>query len=111
MQGLGPPAPHAEKNPCLTFDSPKNIKLSLGIHRSWFQDLLWIVKSTDTQVPYINWHRSMHIVSPLHLWTLNCGSKIVQVFIYLFIYLFIHSFIVVGFKNILILFFLNFIYF
>lgn len=56
-------------------------KLSLGIHRELVPGSPCISKSTDAQVPYIKWGRSMHTVSPLHLWTPSHGLKIVLVFI------------------------------
>lgn len=37
--------------------------------KDWFQDASWISKSTDTQVYYIKWHRSVYTINPLHLLT------------------------------------------
>lgn len=41
---------------------------------------LQIPKSSDAQVPYITWRRSMHTFGPSHPQTHNCGLKTVQVF-------------------------------
>lgn len=74
--------PHTIENLYITFD-PLKVNFyncpSVAIG-AWFQDLSrhqnsWMLKS-----PTKKWHRSVHSVSPPHLRTPHCRSKIVQVF-------------------------------
>ena len=48
----------------------------------WFQDILQIPKSVDTQVPYLKWYRTMPTVGLLQLPTPNCGLKMVYLIIH-----------------------------
>lgn len=73
LWGRGVPTLHSWKSTC-------NIWLPQNLTSCPLVSVGWLVPepptSTQTQVPYIKWCRSMHTLNPLHSRIPNCWSKI-----------------------------------
>lgn len=61
--------------------TPSKLSCPLVSTVDWFRDRQWITKSVDAQIPYEEWLRSIHTVSPLHPRTPSLRWKAAQVFI------------------------------
>lgn len=71
---------HTVKFLC-NFRLPRNLSCPLvSVFRGLVPGPLWMLKSLDTQVPYVK-NRSAHTVCPPRPGTPNCDSKTVQIFI------------------------------